>query len=205
MQCETEWGAKCLLKDSRFFHVRFEAQTIKWGWVWYSGAESPCHHFTCCVTSSQPSQPSPAQQPTKPGHSNLSCNLIFTRLHAHSFYALSIAWTNFQLFSSHQCSGQLTLNTVITHFQTSQSWQHFCHKTQNITMKLTLKSTSIWITRKMPHFQKEFLEYVFQSFWDFGLWFWTILCPAPLNGRVVKCPARGSALAAAARLVRTDK
>ena len=59
-------------------------------------------------------------------------------------------------------------------------------------MKLTLKSTSIWITRKMPHFQKEFLEYVFQSFWDFGLWFWTILCPAPLNGRVVKCPARFS-------------
>ena len=171
-------------------------------WCWVSMSS---FHLLCHLQPAQPSQPSPAQQPTKPGHSNLSCNLIFTRLHAHSFYALSIAWTNFQLFSSHQCSGQLTLNTVITHFETSQSWQHFCHKTQNITMKLTLKSTSIWITRKMPHFQKEFLEYVFQSFWDFGLWFWTILCPAPLNGRVVKCPARGSALAAAARLVRTDK
>ena len=204
MQCETEWGAKCLLKDSRFFHVRFEAQTIKWGWVWYSGAESPCHHFTCCVTSSQPSQPRPAQQPTKPGHSNLSCNLIFTRLHAHSFYALSIAWTNFQLFSSHQCSGQLTLNTVITHFQTSQSWQHFCHKTQNITMKLTLKSTSIWITRKMPHFQKEFLEYVFQNFWDSG-YSSGRFCALLLWMAELSNALQGSALTAAARLVRTDK
>ena len=136
-------------------------------WCWVSMSS---FHLLCHLQPAQPSQPSPAQQPTKPGHSNLSCNLIFTRLHAHSFYALSIAWTNFQLFSSHQCSGQLTLNTVITHFQTSQSWQHFCHKTQNITMKLTLKSTSIWKTRKMHHFQIDFLNMSSRIFetWGYG-------------------------------------
>ena len=113
--------------NSLWVTVRFEAQT-ECG-ILVLGL----HVIISLVVSppASPAQPSPAQQATKPGHSNLSCNLIFTRLHAHSFYALSIAWTNFQLFSSHQCSGQLTLNTVITHFQTSQSWQHFCRKTQS--------------------------------------------------------------------------